>query len=51
MELYDIVSDIFQLSCHVEVIFFHWISKDKNIVVDSIAKQGLVKGEALMAGT
>lgn len=51
LELYDIVADIFDLSFVFEVISFQWISRVKNTDADSLAKQGCVMCEALMANT
>lgn len=51
LELYGITGDIFDLSFKFEVVHFHWISRDENSYADSLAKQGLVMCEALMANT
>lgn len=51
LELYGIVVDIVELSCHFEFISFHWISREKNSEADSLARQSLVDSEVLMAIT
>ena len=46
-----LVSDIIELASSFDVISFSWISKERNRIVDSLAKQCLLEVEAFMAIT
>lgn len=51
LELYGIAADILNLALKFDFIFFCWIPRDDNSVADSLAKQGLVLCDILMAIT
>lgn len=50
-ELYGILSDVYDISCYFDVIFFSWISRENNKATDSVAKLCLVEEEVIMART
>lgn len=44
-------SDVFDVSCHFDVISFSWISRENNTAADGVAKLCLSEEEAFMAET
>ena len=50
-EIYGIVSDIIELASSFDVISFGWISRERNLNADKLAKLCLLEVEAFMAIT
>ncbi|KAG2288002.1 hypothetical protein Bca4012_031139 [Brassica carinata] len=50
-ELYGIISDIRSISSSFESVSFSWISRERNKIADSLAKQALSVQLAFMSST